>query len=89
MKISEREFYYENLKVGSIFRTFEHNTIPPKIKRFIVVGQSLNAMIFATVYINSEVNPNLFSTQELKALHMPISADGRGYLSHDSANDIF
>jgi len=83
----KNEIANENLKVGSIFRTFEHNTTPPKIKRFIVVGVSTNAVLFATVYINTEINPRLFNTPELQSLHLPISADGREYIDHDSHID--
>ena len=76
-----------NLKIGSVFRTFERNTNPPKIKRFIVVGISTDSVMFATVYINTDINPHLFNTQELISLHIPIIASNTPYIEHDSYID--
>lgn len=76
-----------NLKVGSVFRVFDNSTTPPKIKRFIVVGVSDDKVIFATVFINTDINPHLFPTQELKNLHLPLDAAGRVYLEHNSFAD--
>jgi len=83
----KNEIILDNLKVGAIFRTFEHTTTPPKIKRFIIVGYSSTSVLFATVYINTEINPFLFNTPELQALHLPIASFGRDYLDHDSYID--
>lgn len=76
-----------NLKVGSVFRIFDNTTKPPKIKRFIVVGLSQDNVMFATVFINTEINPNMFPTPELQALHLPLDINGRPYLDHSSYVD--
>lgn len=76
-----------NLKVGSVFRIFDNSTNPPKIKRFIIVGKSNERIMFATVYINTEINPHLFPTPELRALHLSLQVNNRPYLEHDSFAD--
>lgn len=77
----------QNIKVGSVFRVFDNSTNPPKIKRFIVVGTSSDSIVLAIVYINTEINPFLFTTPELKSLHYPIAAASRSYIDHDSFVD--
>ena len=76
-----------NLKVGSVLRFFMKDTNPPKDKRVIVVGFNDDKVLFAYVYINSEINPNMFSTPRLRNLHLPFEANGRSYLTHDSFVD--
>lgn len=61
-----KEFARRDLKIGSVIRVYVQDTIPPKEKRFILVGQSYDKLIFATIFINSEINPNVFLTQILK-----------------------
>lgn len=82
-----KEFAERNLKIGSVIRVHVKDTNPPKEKRFILVGQSYDKLIFATIFINSEINPNVFPTQELKDLNLALSAKDRAYLDHDSYAD--
>ena len=77
----------DNLKVGSVLRYYKTNTIPPKLKRAVVVGFDNDKILFASVFINSEINPNMFPTQRLRDLHLPFEATGRNYLDHDSFVD--
>ena len=61
-----KEFAQRNLKIGSGIRVYVQDTKPPKEKRFILVGQSYDKLIFATIFINSDLNPNIFSTQDIR-----------------------
>ncbi len=36
-----------------------------------------------TVFINSEINPNIFRTDELRNLHVPLNAQGNDFIDHD------
>lgn len=36
-----------------------------------------------TVFINSEINPNIFRTDELRNLHVPLNAQGNDFIEHD------
>ncbi|ACU05352.1 hypothetical protein Phep_3157 [Pedobacter heparinus DSM 2366] len=83
-----QEFAERNLKIGSVIRVMVNDTNPPKEKRFILVGQSYDKLIFATIFINSEINPNIFPTQELRDLNLELLADSRSYLSHDSFAEV-
>lgn len=82
-----QEFAQRNLKIGSVIRVYVKDTNPPKEKRFVLVGQSYDKLIFASIFINSEINPNVFPTQELRDLNLELTAGERPYLSHDSYAD--
>lgn len=82
-----KEFASRNLKIGSVIRVYVNDTVPPKEKRFILVGQSFDKLIFATIFINSDINPNVFQTKELKDLNLELLAKERSYLDHDSYAD--
>lgn len=76
------------LKIGAVIRRYETTTTPPKIKRSIIVGLNVDKVVLAYIFINSEVNPNLFPTQDLKDLHLALAAtNDRPYLSHNSFAD--
>lgn len=76
-----------SLGAGSVIRKFVLNTNPPKIKRFIILAISPSEISLASVFINSEININVFRTDELKKLQVPLEASERGYLDHDSYVD--
>ena len=76
-----------NLKIGSVLRYGRTDTNPPKPKFGVVVGFDAYNIWFASVYINSEINPYLFPTQRLRDLHLPLEAKDSSYLSHDSFVD--
>jgi hypothetical protein len=48
------------LKIGTVLRYFVKDTIPPKIKRLIIVGIDDELITTATIFINTEINPNIF-----------------------------
>ncbi|HOX82232.1 MAG TPA: hypothetical protein PLJ60_05435 [Chryseolinea sp.] len=83
----KKQFASQNLKVGSVLRALVTDTTPPKIKRFIVIGLSADKLALGTIYINTEINPNVFQSAELKNLHIKLEAAGREYLDHDSFVD--
>ncbi len=65
----KQQYTERSLKVGVIIKRFENSTNPPKTKYSIIVGESNDNIVFARVYINSEINPNLFPTPDLMSLH--------------------
>lgn len=82
-----KDFAQKNLKIGSVIRIYVEDTNPPKEKRFILVGQSYDKLLFVSIFINSDINPNVFHTEELKGLNLPLLASERDYLDHDSYAD--
>lgn len=44
-------------------------------------------MSVACLYINTEINPNLFSTEVLRDLHLPLLREHYEFLDHDSYLD--
>lgn len=83
----KRQFAERNVKIGTVIRVHVRDTKPPKEKRIILVGVSYDKLFFATVFINSDINPNVFPTKELRDLNLPLTAVGREYLDHDSFAD--
>lgn len=76
------------LKPGTVIRAFVNDTKPPKVKRFVIVAENTNKCLIACVYINSDINPNLFPTAALTDLHIPINADSsRAFIENDSYID--
>lgn len=87
-----RDYSNRNIKAGTVLRTLVLDTKPPKIKRFIIIGVSSDGNSIGIVYINTEINPNVFPTKELKDLHLPIDKDDRGivdYLSYIDCSRIY
>lgn len=76
-----------NITPGSVFRLFSNDTNPPKIKRFVVLGIDSTSICVGILYINSEINVNIFPTEYLKSLHLPIQAKECAFLDHDSFLD--
>lgn len=81
------EFAKRNLKIGAVIKVFVSETTPPKEKRLVLVGISYDQIYYASIFINSEVNPNIFPTESLKNLHIKLKSENRAYLDHDSFAD--
>ena len=81
------EFSRRNVKVGSILRLKVKDTIPPKIKIFIIIGQTIEGFSLATLYVNTDINFNINFSQELIDLQIPISKDKYNFLNHNSFVD--
>ena len=74
----------QRLTPGAVLKLFVHDTTPPKVKMFVITGLAYDKITIATVYINSEINPNVYTTEELKKLHIPLIADDRNIVAYDS-----
>jgi len=77
------KFAERNLAVGTVIRLYVTDTTPHKHKYFVIVGFSGDKVALGVVYINTEINPFLFDSEELKKLHIPISPDSRELVEHD------
>lgn len=82
-----KEFSKRSIKVGTVLRFKVRDTNPPKIKLFIIIGQTIVGSNLATLYINTEVNLKVNWAQELLDLQIPISKSDYSFLSHDSHVD--
>jgi hypothetical protein len=81
------DFADRNIQVGSVIRVFVKDTTPPKIKYFIVIGFSDDKVLLGTVFINSAINQNVFNTEYLKGLNIPLDAQVYDFIDHNSFVD--
>lgn len=81
------DFSERNIAVGKVLRIKVKDTKPPKIKRFVIVGFSEDKCTLASVYINSEINPNINWSLEQQELQLELTSDNRDYLSKTSYID--
>lgn len=77
------DFTGRNVVVGTVIKLFVKDTNPPKEKRFVVVGNTQDKLLVATVYFNSEINKNVNWAKELVDQHLFFEKDGREYLDKD------
>lgn len=77
----------ENIKSGAVIRIAVPDTTPPKIKFLLIVGLEDGKALLATVFINTEINPNVFNTPELQKLQLELTKLKCPYLGHDSYAD--
>jgi len=82
-----RRFAADNLTIGTVIKAFVSDTRPPKEKRLIIMGMSYDKICVAAVYINTELNANIFPTEELRNLNFFIESINRNYIDHDSYVD--
>lgn len=80
-------FAERNIQIGSVIKVFVTDTIPPKEKRLILIGCSFDKLYFASVFINTEINPHIFHTQELIDLNYEMKCNDRDFLDNDSFAD--
>jgi hypothetical protein len=57
-----------NLVPGAVIRIPVNDTTPPKIKYLVVISVDPDKFYFSTIFVNTEVNPNVFNTVELQNL---------------------
>lgn len=81
------ELAKNNILPGAILKAFVKDIFPPKEKYFIIVAFSIDKIAIATVYINSQINPNKFPTEELRKFHLELKASDNNFLGHDSFAD--
>lgn len=81
-------FFEQNLKRGAVFKIASTQTTPPKLKRIVILGIHQGLAVVGYLFINSEINENVFPTPYLKSLHLPLTATAdRQYVEHDSFLD--
>lgn len=66
----------QQLQPGAVLRTLVTDTTPPKIKRWIVIAATADTLLLGLVYINSEINPNIFPARD-RHLHVRMEPDAR------------
>ena len=78
----------DRLQVGSVI--FEHvkNTNPPKDKYYVIIGFSNDKVALGTVFINSEINPNIFRNERMRDLHVFLPSSENPFLKWDSYIDF-
>lgn len=81
------DFANRNIQVGSVIRVFVKDTTPPKVEYFIVIGFSDDKILLGTVFINSTINQNVFNTEYLKGLNIPLDAQTYDFIDHNSFVD--
>lgn len=82
-----KQFCDRHLKKGAVLRFIIDFTEPPKIKRLVVLGVNERLGRVAVCVINTEINPNVLRTKELRDLQLTLESHGRFYLDHDSYLD--
>jgi len=81
-------FAEREIKIGTVIRYMAMDVVPePKQKMRLIVGFSNDKLLVATLFINTDINPNKFATQELKNLHLSITQNQYAFLKHDSFLD--
>lgn len=75
------------LEVGSVIRLYVTDTTPQKVKRFVVIAANKDGVLLGTLYLNSEINKNVFRTKHLKELQLDLDSEGRDYLDNPSFLD--
>jgi hypothetical protein len=80
-------FAERNIQIGSVVKVYVTDTNPPKEKRLILVGVSWDKLHFASVFINTDINPNIFTSQELIDLNYEMKVENCDFLDHDSFAD--
>jgi hypothetical protein len=83
----QRKFADTRIKPGSVVKFEVPDTIPPKIKYFIILGADGDNIMVATVFINSHINPNIFTSEKLKKLHYKLEVVNYNFLEYDSYVD--
>ena len=85
-KEEKKSFAQNKLKHGSVIKAFVKDTIPPKEKRFIIVGINEEQLFLASIFINSKINPNKLNN-EIKKAQLHFESESRDYLDYPSYID--
>ncbi len=76
------DYAESRVQCGSVI--FLRDDIADKDKIHVIVGFDRDKILAAAVRINTEINANIYRTDELKRLCHHISAEKAAYLHHDS-----
>jgi len=71
----KKEFAQGKIKAGTVIKTFVTNTVPPKIKRCLIIAQSSDNICVGVVLFNSEINWNVQRNMELASLQYMVRQD--------------
>jgi hypothetical protein len=77
----------ENLKPGAVIRIAVPDTTPPKIKFLLVVSIDGDKISIASLFINTDINPNVFNTPVLQSLQYLVKQDKNHFMDHNSYAD--
>ena len=77
----------DRLDVGCVIYEGVEDTTPPKNKYYIIVSRTADTLLLGTVYINTEINTNVFHNKKLQSLHVLIRAENNPFLDYDSFVD--
>ncbi len=81
-------FAEREIKIGAVLRYIATDVVPePKLKMRLIVGFSNDKLLVATIFINTEINPNKFPSQELRDLHLVVTQNQYKFLDYDSFLD--
>jgi hypothetical protein len=82
------QFANDNFKIGAVLKYHVDSTNPPKYKRLIIIGFDNQKVFLASVFINSEINPNIFKSPQARNQHLELDANNRDYLDKTSFVDL-
>lgn len=84
---NQSDYIGKVIKIRSVIKLYELSTTPPKEKRFVIIGESVNE--FALLFINSNLNENVHKPGSVThSLQIAINKyDGCNYLRHNSYVD--
>ena len=75
------------IEPGLVFKIFDSNTTPPKIKYHVVVGVCDEEVLVATVRINTSMNVNVYKQIEAQYRCIKLKREVYDFLDHDSVVD--
>lgn len=78
---------HNHLERGSVLRIFLTETHPPKYKWIVILGLSSTSIKFGFLIMNTEINPSIFNTSELRNEHFQIAPTPLNGLEHKSYVD--
>lgn len=61
---NQSDYIGKVIKIRSVIKLYELSTTPPKEKRFVIIGESVNE--FALLFINSNLNENVHRHGKLR-----------------------
>jgi hypothetical protein len=65
------------LEIGTVIRSYDESTTPPKVKYWVVAGVSGDGLALASVYINTRVHPFIMRKPELLNAQYRLDRDSR------------
>ena len=73
------------IQPGAVFFIFDQNT--QKDKFIVILGIDTHKIIVGSLYINSEINPNVIRTKEQKSRQFKLKCSDYPFLKYDSYID--